>query len=228
MKFDQKKISEFFSNIKPMDYAYPVTLFVYFIIVIILFSSATKFISENLNKKVISSTGKGAEHALNIDNYALAAKKLNIPVTLPKNDTEEEAVGTEPVATSTVPTNNLATTTLTTSTSTATSTLEQAEEDALATPDTSEITVVVLNSTPKTGLATTLAKAIEDAGFNAPKTGNQKIKLSTTTITIKESKRIYLPLVEVAVRTLYPLAIATTTVALKDTDPDISVVIGEH
>ena len=76
MKIDSKKIKEYFKNAKPMDFAYPVTIIIYVIILVILFSIATKFINENINNKIPSPENKNVQHLLNIDNYVLTAKKL--------------------------------------------------------------------------------------------------------------------------------------------------------
>lgn len=247
MKIDSKNLKEYFKNAKPMDFAYPITIIIYVIILAVLFSIATKFINENINNKIPTSENKSVQHLLNIDNYVLTAKKLNIPVTLPKETSPEDelpsgtATGTpetdiaSSTATSTIditatstPSDETAISTTPTEASTTTpETTKATTTTATSTLNKSSVTLTILNSTPTTGLASALAKKVTAAGFNEPKTGNQKTKLATTTIYIKDTKKDFGPSIKEAVHTLYPSVVIGTTTP-KETETDIIIVIGEH
>lgn len=132
--------------------------------------------------KVFYSEGNSTAEALNLEQYKLVAKKLGIVVNVPKEG-EVTIIKVTPAA-----------------------------DTAVTTINKKTISIIVKNSTTKTGIATTLAKAIEDAGFNKPKTGNEATFYATTTVMIKaDQKDIESQLLDV-VRKSYPEAIATTTV----------------
>lgn len=131
---------------------------------------------------VFYSEGNSTAEALNLEQYKLVAKKLGIVVNVPKEG-EVTTIKVTPPA-----------------------------ETVVTTIDKKAISIIVKNSTTKSGIATTLAKAIEDAGFNKPKTGNEATFYATTTVMIKaDQKDIESQLLDV-VHKSYPEAIATTTV----------------
>lgn len=179
-----KSFRELLKNIKPQDVVYPGILLAFSGIVIIMFFFATQFISKNINK-IFYSEEAGATEALNIERYKLVAKKLGIVVNIPK---EGEAT---PVKVATVAVAPV---------STSTSAL-----------DKKTITIVVKNSTKKSGVASSLAKALEDAGFKKPQTGNESKFYATTTVILKESQKGYADMLLEIVRKTYPEAVATTT-----------------
>lgn len=144
--------------------------------------------------KIFYSESTNRAEALNIERYKLTAKKLGIVVTLPKEG-DVTAVVTAPVVDTT-------TTTL----------------------DKKAITIIVKNSTKKTGVAGTLATSIENSGFNKPKTGNISQLYATTTVVLNEGKKAYEGLLLSVVRKSYPDAIATTTLNTGSTD--VIVIIG--
>ncbi len=193
-------------NIRPFDLVYPGALLLFFGFVIIVFFFAIRFISQNINR-AFSSEDSGASQMLNIDRFKLTAKKLNIPVTIPQNGT----VALEIPVQETVPD--------TTSAAQATSTL------VATVLDKSAITIIVKNSTSKKGVAGTLAKSLEDSGFQKPQTGNESKLYATTTVLIKASKQAYEPLLLDTVRKTYPDAVATTT---ETGTVDATVIIGTH
>lgn len=200
------RIVEFLKTVKPKDLVYSGILVLFIVTVGIVFFISTQFISKNINKIFSSESGEVVQ-VLDITRYELALKKLGVTATLQSEGTTIESDNINAgVATSTKTTDVMAPAPL----------------------NKGEVTITVLNSTPKAGLASLLAKTIEQAGFNTPKTGNQKIKLSTTTIIIKESKAGYLPSITEAVHTLYPSAITTTAGTSKETDSDIIIIIGEY
>lgn len=216
------RIVEFLKNLKPQDFIYSGVLILFVIIVGIVFFISTRFISENINKIFSSESTVGAQ-ILDIARYQIVAKKLGIPTT----NSEESIAKNFDVANA-----NIASTTDKTSDSSLTaSTTEQntkAELSPLASLDKSKLTITILNSTAQAGRASALSKALEEAGYNKAKTGNQKTKLSTTTITVKEIKSEYLPSIEQTVRILYPSLTIGTVTEYDETDPDIIIVIGER
>lgn len=191
-------------NTKPLDLVYPGVLILFFGLVAVVFFFTIRFISKNINKAFSPEEG-GASQALNVERYKLTAQKLNLPMNVLQND----ATVPEP--------------------STETATLDPASPaQATSTPaitvlDKRAITITVKNSTPKKGIATTLAKALEDAGFAKPQTGNESTLYATTTILLKESKKEYETLLLETIRKTYPDAIATTTV---DGVVDAIIIIG--
>lgn len=223
MNINYAKVIAYIKNMKTADFVYPGIFILFFIVTITTFFLATRFITANINK-IFSSEGVAGESALNAERYTRVAKKLNIPFTVPKTDVqtavpEEETVEQESTATTTAvmaePDKMPGETTVT------------ADTTATSTPplNKSTITIFVKNSTAKKGLASVLAKTLEDAGFSAPKTGNETSHYATTTILIKDSKRDYAPLLLDAVSASYPAAITTTTT---DSAPyDATIIIGE-
>ncbi len=195
-------------NIKPLDLVYPGVLVLFFGVVIGVFFYAMQFISQSINS-AFSPEDSGTSQSLDLERYKLIAKKLNIPVKIPQDGVAAVAVPEVPVI---VP--EVATTTQATSTPVA------------IVLDKRAITIVVKNSTPKKGVATSLAKALEDAGFQKPQTGNEPKSYATTTVLIKESKSEYEALLLEVVRKIYPKAIATTTT--ESASSDATVIIGNQ
>lgn len=189
-------------NIKPLDLVYPGMLFLFFALVAIIFFFTIRFISRNINKAFSPEEG-GASQALNIERYKLTAQKLNLPMNVLQNDAIAPEIPVPETATSTQETNTLATAVL----------------------DKSAITIVVKNSTSKKGVASILAKALEDSGFQKPQTGNEPTLYATTTVLLKESKKEYETLLLDAVRVTYPDAVTTTTM---DGVVDATITIGTH
>lgn len=87
------------------------------------------------------------------------------------------------------------------------------------------LTIAVLNSTVKTGVATTLAKSLEASGFAKATTGNEKKLYATTTVIVRETKKDYATSLLDAVRKIYPSAIAATTTT---GTIDATIIIGSH
>lgn len=195
-------------NIKPLDLVYPGVLVLFFGVVIGVFFSVMQFISQSINS-AFSSEDSGSAQSLDLERYKLIAKKLNIPVAIPQEGATAVAI---PEVPATVP--EVATTTQATST------------PAAVVLDKRAITLSVKNSTPKKGVATILAKALEDAGFQKPQTGNEPKSYATTTVLIKESKKEYGPLLLEVVRKIYPSAIAGTTT--ENTSSDAIIIIGNQ
>lgn len=189
-------------NIKPFDLVYPGVLVVFFGIVAVIFFFAIRFISQNINK-AFSPEESGPSQALNVERYRLTAKKLNIPVASSQDSATVPEISTGVAIPDTQATNTPVALVL----------------------DKSALTIVVKNSTPKKGVASTLAKALEDSGFKKPQTGNESTLYATTTILLKESKKEYGALLLDAVRKTYPDAIATTA-SSESGSSDATIIIG--
>lgn len=198
MTIKDMKIIKSLKEVRPKDLIYSGILVFFMIIVGILFFISTRFISQNINK-VFSSEGAESVQVLDLARYQLVAKKLGITATTPPS---------EGVVTEVAP-----------------------EKEAVSAPgitvlDKRAITIAVRNSTTKKGVAGTLAKALEDAGFATPTTGNEKTPYAKTTILIKESKYDYAPLLLETVLASYPGATATTTA--ENAPFDATIIIGKE
>ena len=188
-----KKFVDKLRSIKPRDIVYPGSILVFFAIVGVLFFFSTGSISKNINK-VFYTEDAGATEALNLERYRLTAKKLNIEVLIPK-----EGEAASPV----VPTTETAVT-----------------KTAI---DKKTIAIAVKNSTKKSGIATTLANALETAGFSKPTTGNESKVYATTTIFLADSASTFGPEIVGVVMKSYPSAISTTTKASDYTETTIVI-----
>lgn len=198
------RLATFIASVKkmsPSDFFYPGVLFVFFIIIFIIFLIATGFISKNINR-AITSEERVESYSLNTEDYALVAKRLHIASsTGATNDTGKTMQSTEATTTSTV----------------------QKETPAL---DKTSLSITILNSTAKKGVAGTLAKALETAGYAKSTTGNEKTPYRTTTVIVKEGKSAYSSLILEEVQKYYPNAVASTT---PYTAPfDVTIIIGEN
>lgn len=194
-------------NTKPLDLVYPGVLILFLGLVAVVFFFTIRFISKNINKAFSPEEG-GVSQALNIERYKITAQKLNLPVNILQN----EAVAPEP----SVETAVLDTASATQATST----------PATMVLDKSAITITVKNSTSKKGIASTLAKTLEDSGFQKPQTGNEPTLYATTTILLKESKKGYGELLLETVQKTYPDTIVVT--GSEDSSFDATIVIGTH
>lgn len=193
-------ITERLKSMKPRDFIYPGIFIVFLIIVGIVFYNTATFISQNINK--VFSVQEGATvQGLNLESYKAVAHKLNIPVIVPEEPSEitpEETSVAEPSPV-----------------------ITEEEKPSL---DKKSITLRVLNSTTKAGLAGALSKELSLAGFSTPTTGTLTKPIATTTIHIKESSSAYGPLLLETVRTKYPDVQISTII--EDTSYDAIITIG--
>lgn len=178
-----KNLRNSISGVKPRDLVYPGIIFLFIILVVILFFLVTQFIAKNINN-AFSGDVSGESSSLNMTNYTLVTKKLGISTEVQKESAPPAPTPTE-APTTTAP-----------------------EVEVL---DKQTLTLNILNSSTKSGVATTLSKALEAAGFAKATTGNEKTKYATTTILIKESKASFGPALLEEVKKIYPGAVATTT-----------------
>lgn len=209
----QNKLTGILASIKkmkPMDFVYPGILLVFFAGVAIIFFLSTQFISSNINE-VFSTEQGGATQALDLSRYALAAKKLQIPVNTPGNETRslEPVRNDGPVATSTTPVAE----------DTPTASVEQPK----APFDKSSLSVAVYNGTKTSGLAGKLKGALENAGFTVKVSGNKAGSYPHTTIEIKASAQPAQSQIEKIVGEQYE---TTTTIAPVDATYDVVIIIG--
>lgn len=186
MTFTINNIKEIFKKLKSEDYIYIGIIIFFLIAMIIVFSMTVKFISKNINK-VFYSENNNEVGGLNMEQYLLMAKKLNINIT--NTNTEN----TPAQATAILPLISTTTTSTTISL------------------DKQSLLIKILNGTTNKGVATTLAKSITDEGFTVLKTGNEKSDYATTTLIMQENKSAYTEILLRALRKSYPQAIATTT-----------------
>lgn len=198
---DKKDFIEKLKTINPKDYIYPGIFLLFISIVTILLFIVATSLSSTINK--IFSFGESANvQGLDIENYELVARKLNISVpTTAENviTTSEESITPEEViATSTEP---------------------------LAL-NKKGISLNVTNSTTKSGLAGSLAQKLENAGYNRPSTTTDKKLRATTTLIIKPSKEAYVEEILDIVRVSYPDVIVATTT--ETASVDAMIIIGTH
>jgi|GEM_PF-3085319 len=199
-KFDLKK---YLQKMKPADYIYLSVMFVFFIIIAVLFSISTNFIVSNINK-IFSPIKAGNSQALNIGQYSLVAKKLNLPVNTVTPDNGTASTTPTPATTPIVP-------------------VSPTPSQVL---DKKSITIEILNSTTKKGVASVLNKSLTLAGFSSATTGNEKTSYDITTIVINDKKKDYSSLLLEAVNKIYPKAV--TQILPNKTGTDVTIIIGKQ
>jgi hypothetical protein len=204
----ENRLSKILMKMKSADFIYSAVIFILIGLVVILFSYSTSFIVKNVDK-IFSFEQETSASALDMTTYSIVVKKLG----LPENTTQES-----PAVPAEVPPENTVT--------------PPEEAPAVETPvpavvlDKQSITINILNSTSKKGVAATLAGKMETAGFAKAETGNEKKSYALTTIIIKEEKKEYLSVVEEAVKASYPKAVTET--AAGKTDFDVTIIIGKQ
>lgn len=207
------KFSKILKKMKSADFIYSVVFFTIILMVVILFNYSVNFIVKNIDQIFFPDQAADTP-ALDMGKYSLVIKKLGLPV----NTTQENATipNEVPVVNAVTPA----------ATAPAAETPAPATETPTPAPtlDKKSITINILNTTSKKGVAAALAKALENAGFAKAVTGNEKKSYALTTIIIKDEKKDYLPLLEEAVKLSYPRAV-TETVTGK-TDFDVTIMIG--
>ena len=195
------KFLKVFKKMRTSDFVYLSVILLFFVVVFILFIYSTNFILKNINK-ISSPDSAGNAQALDMTNYTLVSKRLDLPIN---TILENTVVPTAPV-------DNAATM----------STVPTTSKEL----DKKSITISILNSTSTKGVASTLSKALEKDGFSIATTGNAKKAYTSTTIQIKESKKEYTSLIEEAVKKSYPKAV---TEANKEASAfDIVIVISKN
>lgn len=213
------KFSKILTKMKSTDFIYLYVAFIFFIIVFILFLNSTNFIITNVNK-IFSPTNDGNTQALNMENYSLVEKRLNLPVNSISENTTQNTPVVEPIP---VVDNTVTTPVIVPVTPVVENIPTPAPTPVL---DKKSITINILNTTSEKGVAATLAKAMETAGFSTATTGNDKKVYALTTILIKDSKKDYTSLVEEIVKASYPKAV--TDINPETSSFDVVIMIGKE
>jgi hypothetical protein len=202
MSLSIKTFREKISGITPRDLIYPGIILVFFIIVMIIFFLSTRFLTKNINNAFLGDTGTDT-NTLNMDNYTIVAKKLGVTVETQRNKENSQPATSLEVAS-------------TTASSQASTTAQVVDKTSL--------TINILNASTNSGVASALASALESAGYAKASTGNQVKQISTTTLTINDSKGSFGPGILEEVKKLYPNTKATNAT---NTAPfDVIIVIG--
>lgn len=150
---------------------YPAISILFVSVALLLFGKTAFFISANINKAFTTDEAAIESELLRVDiqNYLLVAKKLNIPVPPPPTPQEiPPPQETSPEETPTPP--------------------PPPPEDKAA------LHIQVVNSTPTAGLAGGLRDLLEGAEFTVVRVGNFSPPHALTVIQIKESTRSSFPL----------------------------------
>ena len=175
---------------------YPGILMVYLIILAVILILTAKFLSAQINRIFESNdidSGRVESRTLDLDNYRLLAQRLGLSFDeSSKTEVPEISESSpQPIATSSemTATSTPAPVSAAAPEPVATSTPEPEPEPAVAKepPKETELSIYVINSTKKTGLAAGLKKDLEGAGLPVAGTGNQVKKEPITLLKIKPS-----------------------------------------
>lgn len=182
---------------------YPLILVILVALIITAALFSAKSLRLQLDRVFVAETTANS-FAIDVANYKLVAAKLNLPesgeTTIPAENTELPAVAPSP-------TTPEATTTA----------------SAPVALDKKALAIGVYNATSVTGLAGKLKSALETGGFSVTKTGNEKTQ-ATNTVSIKESKRAYLLLLEPILGTGFDIEHPGTLP--EDSTVDCKIIIG--
>jgi len=173
---------------------YPGILMAYLIVLAVILILTAKFLSAQINRIFESNdidSGGVESRTLDLDNYRLLAQRLGLSFDeSPKTVVPEISdSATQPIATSSemTATSTPSPVSAAAPEPAATSTPEPEPAVAKEPPKETELSIYVINSTKKTGLAAGLKKDLEAAGLLVAGTGNQAKKESLTLLKIKPS-----------------------------------------
>ena len=167
-------------------------------------------ILKNVNKIFLPVESTNS-HTLDMDRYALIEKKLNLPKNN-LNNVSNEAPVIENTITPPVTLPELTDTTVN---------VKTPELPTKKELDLKSISINIINAAKKSGVASSLSKTLEAAGFS-PATTTDASKIQTgTTISIKKSRSEYNTFVEEVVKTTYP----KTTIKTNPENSKFDVVI---
>lgn len=209
---------------------YALIFILYATIAGLVFISATKFLSKAINvalSEPASSAIEAKYGQLDLENYALIAKKLGlqksvpvipeviIPIITPEASSTPEVATTTPKLTTTIP--ELVTVIPTPEIIT-----------PIVAPKIIEVRpkIVVINSTIKSGLAAQLKNKLVAAGYAVIRTGNSKPSLANTVIKVKASLNpdsMYLSEIKKIVDLNYDFVLDTLAA---DSNHEVEIVIG--
>ncbi len=193
-------------KMKPGDFIYLGVILLFFIITAILFFFSTNFIVENINKifKPVETT---TTESLNMVNYLIVEKKLNLPINKPR-DNQFTNIPTEIPITPTIIIPPIETVT-----------------PIITTLDKKSISINILNGSKKAGVASSLSNNLENAGFSKASTGDNPTVYPVTTILIKDSKKEYTSSIQTVVKKSYPKAI--TKINPETSNFDVVIITGK-
>ncbi len=184
-------------KIRKEDYFYFSIVIVFFITVFFIFLTTVSFLSENINR-VFSSNSTATVRTLDMEKYALAAKKLHFVIPVFDENGElkiPSAPSTEATSTPII--------------------------------DKQSLVIKVLNGTTKKGLAASLSDSLAADGFIVVKTGNEEETYATTTLFLLDTKKAYEVMLMETLKKTYPDAISTTT-DKNNSGYDAIIIIGER
>lgn len=181
--------------------AYPAVLVLFALAIAAVFVNATSFITTEINLILARDAG-GETSSIDIDRYNKIARRIGIAEI---SRTGAPAAAQIPVTTAIPP---AATTT----------------DTAATAPDPHALSIAVYNATGIAGLAGSLKKRLEDAGFTVSKTGNAAHQ-TTNAVRIKASKKSSLSGLQAALGKDFDTAHAETLP--EDEGVDCVIVIGK-
>ena len=193
-------------KIKTIDIVYLIVIFLFTTTTIVILLYSTNYIKENINK-IFLQNEEVKSQVLDITNYLLVEKKLNLPVNIINDNPVLNVNNTETQITQ----NNIPTT--------------ENKETTKPVLDKKSITIIILNTTNKKGVASILAKALENDGFSKATTGNETKAYASTTILIKDSKKDYTSSIEKIVKKSYPKVVTETNP--ENSDFDVTIIISK-
>ncbi len=205
---------------------YALIFVLYIVIIVLIFSYAIHFLRTTVNTALATPTGTDMENKyaeLDLANYSLIASKLGLQksspvvpeVIVPVVATSTEVLATTPpveVSTTSLPEIIPPTTT----------------PVVIEAPIVIEKrpTIIITNSTTKSGLASDLKNKLSAVGYKIISTGNSRPSLVITTIKVKNSvapDSTYLAEIKKIVKTSYDFVVVTLD---NTASSDIEVVIG--
>lgn len=162
-------------KISTTDYVYFSVIIILIAIITVIFFHSTSFIVKNINK-IFSTTEEGIAQNLDMTRYSLIENKLNLPKNNPNNVVLD--IKTEQI--------------------------KIEKEDAInSANEQKSIKIYIINTTAKDGAAAAISKELENVGFSKSTTESKKM-ISSTIISIKESKKEYSKLITPIVEKLHP------------------------
>lgn len=176
---------------------YALIFFVYGVLVILLFVYSIKFLGQTLNSAFSQPQGAELEAKygqLQLDNYAVVAKKLGLSAPVKKEGANQEApapveqsTSTPEIATSTEATINPETTANTETTTDTGAPIEMNSNNSTSLDANLEVKpiIAVINSTLTAGLAAGMQADLQAAGLEVQSVGNSKPVLENTVIKVK-------------------------------------------
>lgn len=215
-------------NIEREGIIYAAIFILYFGFIVLMFAYSVKFLGETINVALSDPQGKVNEESygqLNLEAYLLISNKLKLKTATEINNSGKELLS-EPTSTSSedIINNEGAATgsdpimkgeTSNKNSDSATSVIEEIRP-----------TIIVMNSTIKSGLASKLKTKLEKSGFNVLKTGNLKPTKDTSIIYLSKSLKPnskYLLEIKKIVSEDYSFVIFPLE---NDSQSDIQIIIG--